>query len=261
MRDISMGRSASSFRNGEGIEHLLNHTPIIAVAVDAGGFDRPLQGRAPAQPHCYLLEVRSANVSAANLFLSKGCLELVWAKLSLQQRVLELGYNYLFTVGTYVIHLTKNPSLNWSLESLQYVQDVDVMWFRDPFRHINLYADVTMSSDHFSGKPESLKNTPNTGFYYVKSTDRTVEMLRCWRAARSRFPPHHDQTVFDKIKRELAGKVGVRIAFLDTALFGTFCELRDGIDGGPGSNYKGLAPAEKKSGNKARWAYPRAEAL
>ncbi|RLN03784.1 hypothetical protein C2845_PM13G17460 [Panicum miliaceum] len=84
-----------SFRNGEGIEHLLNHTLIVAV--DAGGFDRC---RA-VHPHCYLLEVRSANVSAANRFLSKGYLELVWTKLSLQQRVLELGYNYLFTVGTY----------------------------------------------------------------------------------------------------------------------------------------------------------------
>ncbi|KAG2593877.1 hypothetical protein PVAP13_5NG012675 [Panicum virgatum] len=238
----------ASFRNGEGIEHLLNHTLIVAV--DAGGFDRC---RA-VHPHCYLLEVRSANVSAANRFLSKGYLELVWTKLSLQQRVLELGYNYLFT-------------------------DVDVMWLRDPFRHINQYADVTMSCDRFSGEPESLKNSPNTGFHYVKSTERTVAMVRYWRAARPRFPPHHDQKIFDNIKRELAGKLGVRIAFLDTALFGTFCEFRDGIDGGvctmhanccigldnkvrelrgvvaAWKNYTALPPAEKEAG-KASWPYP-----
>ncbi|RLN03450.1 uncharacterized protein C2845_PM13G17470 [Panicum miliaceum] len=146
------------------------------------------------------------------------------------------------------------------------------MWLRDPFRHINLYADVTMSCDAFSGDPESLKNSPNTGFYYVKSTARTVAMVRYWRAARPRFPPHHDQKIFDNIKRELAGELGVRIAFLDTALFGTFCEFRDGIDGGvctmhanccigldnkvrelrgvvaAWKNYTALPPAEKEAG-------------
>ncbi|CAO2181914.1 unnamed protein product [Urochloa humidicola] len=239
-----------SFRNGEGIEHLLNHTLIVAV--DAGGFHRC---RA-VHPHCFLLEVTSANVSAANHFLTKGYLELVWTKLSLQQRVLELGYNYLFT-------------------------DVDVMWLRDPFRHINLYADVTMSCDAFSGEAESLRNSPNTGFYYVKSSERTVGMLRYWRAARALFPADHDQQVFDNVKRELAGKkLGVRIAFLDTAVFGTFCELREGIDGrvctmhanccfgldnkvrelrsviAAWKKYTGMAPAERKSG-EARWAYPK----
>jgi len=96
MRGRRRGRcwtsSARASGTARGIEHLLNHTLIVAV--DAGGFDRC---RA-VHPHCYLLEVRSANVSAANRFLSKGYLELVWTKLSLQQRVLELGYNYLFTV-------------------------------------------------------------------------------------------------------------------------------------------------------------------
>ncbi|XP_062208708.1 uncharacterized protein At4g15970-like [Phragmites australis] len=237
-----------SFRNGEGIEHLLNHTLIVAF--DAGAFDHC---RA-VHPHCYLLEMKGMNLSSANRFLTKGYLELVWTKLSLQQRVLELGYNYLFT-------------------------DVDVMWLRDPFRHINLFADVTMSCDYFYGDAESLKNSPNTGFYYVKSTNRTVEMLRYWRAARSRFPPHHDQKIFDNIKHELAAELGVRIAFLETALFDTFCELHGGgmervctmhancciglenkmhdlrnvIE--DWKNYTRLTPAEKKTG-KVRWRFP-----
>ena len=49
-------------------------------------------------PHCYLLEVRSPTSAPPLRFLSEGYLEIVWTKLSLQQRVLELGYNYLFTV-------------------------------------------------------------------------------------------------------------------------------------------------------------------
>jgi len=81
-----------SFRVGDGIAELLGHVLIVAMDPTAMARCRALH------PHCYRLEVKSANVSAANRFLSKGYLELVWAKLSLQQLVLELGYNYLFTV-------------------------------------------------------------------------------------------------------------------------------------------------------------------
>jgi hypothetical protein len=84
-----------SFRDGEGIAHLLNHTLIVAV--DPGAMARCQA----VHPHCYLLEVTAANVSSANHFMSKSYLELVWSKLSLQQRVLQLGYNYLYTVCYY----------------------------------------------------------------------------------------------------------------------------------------------------------------
>ncbi|KAL5227352.1 hypothetical protein ABZP36_015617 [Zizania latifolia] len=238
-----------SFKNGEGIAHLLQH--VLIVAVDAGGFDRCKA----VHPHCFLLEVKSANISSANRFMSKGYLELVWAKLSFQQPVLELGYNFLFT-------------------------DVDVMWFRDPFRHISLYADMTISSDHFSeGGADDMRSSPNTGFYYVKSTNRTVEMLRYWQAARARFPPeNHDQNIFDGIKRELAGKLQVKIVFLETALFGGFCEYHDdvgrvctmhanccvGLENkvhdlknviADWKKYMSLTPQEKKSA-KFRWTSP-----
>ena len=63
------------------------------------------------------------------------------------------------------------------------------MWFRNPFRHISLYADMTVSTDY-------LPTVANTGFYYVKSTNRTIEMLKRWQAARWRFRATHDQDVF-----------------------------------------------------------------
>lgn len=126
-----------------------------------------------------------------------------------------------------------------------------------------------MSCDGFSGEPESLRNSPNTGFYYVKSTNRTVQMLRYWRTARQRLPVRHDQKVFDDVK------LGVRIAFLDTVFFATFCASRGGVytvhanccigqeNKGPRTgnviaawkNYTSLAPSEKESG-KVRWPYP-----
>ncbi|KAM0889119.1 hypothetical protein ACQ4PT_027909 [Festuca glaucescens] len=189
-----------SFRDGEGIAHLLNHTLIVAL-------DPSAMARCGAvHPHCYHLEVVAANVSSASRIMTKSYLEIVWVKLSLQQRVLELGYNYLFT-------------------------DVDILWFRNPFRHINLYADMAVSTDRFKGDTESLTNWPNTGFYYVRSTNRTVEMLRQWRAARLRFPPDHDQFIFDKIKVELAdGELQIKFVFLDPVSFDGFCQRHSKID-------------------------------
>uniref|UniRef100_A0A0E0JSW7 Nucleotide-diphospho-sugar transferase domain-containing protein n=1 Tax=Oryza punctata TaxID=4537 RepID=A0A0E0JSW7_ORYPU len=183
-----------SFVAGEKIAHLLDH--VLVVAVDPAAFDHC---RA-VHPHCYHLKVKSMDLSSANNFMSETYVELVWTKLSLQQRVLELGYNFLFT-------------------------DVDILWFRDPFRHIGVFADMTTSCDVFNGDGDDLSNWPNTGFYYVKSTNRTVEMLRRWRAARARYPPNHEQNIFNYIKHELAASLGVRVRFLDTAVFGGFCQL------------------------------------
>ena len=87
-----LGLFRESFRAGEGTKHFLDH--VLVVAVDAVAF---VHCKA-VHPHCYLLEVKSStNLSSENSFLSEAYVELVWAKLSLQQRVLELGYHFFFT--------------------------------------------------------------------------------------------------------------------------------------------------------------------
>ena len=87
-----LGLFRESFQVGEGIGHLLNN--VLVVAVDAKAFSYCKA----VHPHCYLLEVKSStNLSSENSFLSEAYVELVWAKLSLQQRVLELGYHFFFT--------------------------------------------------------------------------------------------------------------------------------------------------------------------
>nr|CAB3475260.1 unnamed protein product [Digitaria exilis] len=227
-----------SFRAGDGIEHLLDH--VLVVAVD----DMAFAHCKAVHPHCYLLEFKSMNLSSDNKFMSEAYVELVWTKLSLQQR------------------------------------DVDIVWLRNPFWHISVFADMTTSSDVFHGDANSLDNLPNTGFYYVRATNLTVEMLRRWRAARARFPPNHEQAIFNEIKHELAGdELGVRIQFLDTARFAGFCQiyhsdiaaactmhanccfglgnklydLREVL--GQWRNYTGLTPQEKTS-RKFLWKDP-----
>ncbi|VAH83727.1 hypothetical protein VPH35_054819 [Triticum aestivum] len=238
----------ASFKNGEGIAHLLNHTLIIAM-------DTITLARCEAvHPHCYLHEVTSANVSSANRFMTKSYLELIWARLEVPQHILQLGYNYLST-------------------------DVDVMWLRNPFRYINLYTDMAMSTDGFNGNVDDLKNVGNGGFYYIRSTNRTVEMLKRWRAARSQFPSAHDQGVLNEIKADLAaGELQIKFVFLETTLFDGFCQFHGEMDkvctmhaicciglenkvhdlrnlAADWKNYTSVASMEKRTG-KHRWTPP-----
>ncbi|KAK3162860.1 hypothetical protein QOZ80_1BG0094670 [Eleusine coracana subsp. coracana] len=185
-----------SFRVGENISHFVPH--IVVVAMDGGAFRRCQA----VHPHCHLLlpEKQGLDLSGAKSYMTKDYLELVWSKLKLQQRILELGYNLLFT-------------------------DVDLAWFRNPMEHITMAADITTSSDFYFGNPDDLGNYPNTGFIYFKSTARNARAMAYWHAARRRFPENHDQFVFNEIKRELVDVVGVRIKFIDSAYVSGFCQL------------------------------------
>ena len=86
-----------SFRVGENVSHLVKH--IVVVAMDEGAFRRC---RA-VHPHCHLLrpEKEGLDLSGAKSYMTKDYLDLVWSKLKLQQRILELGYNLLFTARTH----------------------------------------------------------------------------------------------------------------------------------------------------------------
>jgi hypothetical protein len=93
-----------SFRIGDGIAHLLSHVLIVAM-------DPPAMERCRAlHPHCYLYTMPGVDFASAKFFLSKEYLELVWSKLKLQRRVLQLGYNFLFTVSS-ILLLPCSPSL------------------------------------------------------------------------------------------------------------------------------------------------------
>ncbi|KAJ1286851.1 hypothetical protein BS78_03G383800 [Paspalum vaginatum] len=192
-----LGIFLDGFRNGEDTAQLLEH--LLVVAVDAGGFD----GCKAVHPHCYLLEVKNMDMSNARSFGSREYMELVWLKLSFQQRILELGYNFLYT-------------------------DTDILWLRNPFRHISVYADMSCSLDNSRDKPVLLDNEINCGFYYMKSTRRSVEVVRRWVAGRARFPGENEQVVLSKMKRELMGEVGARIEALGDV--SGFCDFQRHLD-------------------------------
>ncbi|RLN39607.1 uncharacterized protein C2845_PM01G48800 [Panicum miliaceum] len=181
-----------SFRVGDGIADLLDHVLIVAMDPTAMARCRALH------PHCYLYTMPGINFTSAKFFLSKEYLELVWSKLKLQRRVLQLGYNFLFT-------------------------DVDILWFRNPFKHVTAYADMSISSDVFFGDPDNMDNFPNTGFFHVRPNNRTIAMTRAWHEARERYPGRNEQPVFNAIKKGLVRDLRLRVQYMDPAFMGGFC--------------------------------------
>ncbi|KAF7069476.1 hypothetical protein CFC21_075101 [Triticum aestivum] len=183
-----------SFRIGDGTARLLPH--VLVVAMDPGAHARCLA----VHQHCYHYTIPGLNIDFAALkyFLSKDYLELVWSKLKLQRRILELGYGFLFT-------------------------DVDIVWLRDPFKHVTAYADMTVSSDVYFGDPDNLGNFPNTGFFHVKPNARTIAMTKLWHGARGKYPGANEQPVFNMMKKRMVKKLGLRVQYLDPVYVGGFC--------------------------------------
>ncbi|KAM0930480.1 hypothetical protein ACQ4PT_000931 [Festuca glaucescens] len=183
-----------SFRVGDGTSRLLPHVLVVAM-------DPAAHARCQAvHRHCYHYTMPGLhiNFTSAKFFGSKEWLELVWSKVKLQRRILELGYGFLFT-------------------------DVDILWFRDPFKHVTAYADMTVSSDVYFGDPDRLSNFPNTGFFHVKPNARTIAMTRLWHESRGKYPGANEQPVFNMIKKQLVAKLGLRLRYLDPAHVGGFC--------------------------------------
>ncbi|CAN6223010.1 unnamed protein product [Urochloa humidicola] len=184
-----------SFRHGEGTASLPSH--LLIVSMDGKAHARCLATHA----FCYWLRSASgADFSGEQKYMKGDYLEMMWRRHALQRRVLELGYSFLFT-------------------------DVDILWLRAPFPRLPSAADVVMSSDFFVGDPASPGNYPNGGLLYVRASPAAVKFYEQWEASRARFPGKHEQYVFDMIVKEgVPGRVGATVRFLDTAVFGGFCQ-------------------------------------
>ncbi|CAM0948645.1 unnamed protein product [Alopecurus aequalis] len=183
-----------SFKHGENTAYLVRH--LLVVAMDKKAFDRCNV----VHPFCYWFKVEGMDFAAEQKYMKGDYLEMMWKRNRFQQTILELGYTFLFT-------------------------DVDILWFRDPFPRIFPQAQLVMSSDFFVGDPNSPGNYPNGGLLYVKSCDGTIGFYKHWQSSRARFPGMHEQYVFDKIVKEgVPPHLGTKVQFLDTNVFGGFCQ-------------------------------------
>ncbi|XP_055820788.1 uncharacterized protein At4g15970-like [Solanum dulcamara] len=183
-----------SFRVGNQTKPLLKH--VLVACLDKTSYSRCLEKKL----HCYALTTKGVDFSGEAHFMSEDYLKMMWRRIDFLTNVLQMGYNFIFT-------------------------DADILWFRQPFTHFYPDADFQIACDHYWYDSTNLDNSPNGGFNYVKSNERTIQFYKFWYKSREDYPGNHDQDVLNKIKHNPFIKdIGLKIRFLDTALFGGFCE-------------------------------------
>ncbi|XP_019172901.1 PREDICTED: uncharacterized protein At4g15970-like isoform X3 [Ipomoea nil] len=238
-----------SFRIGNQTEGLLKH--VVVVALDKTAYARCRE----LHPHCYALTTVGVDFSGEAHFMSQDYLKMMWRRIDFLRLVLQMGYSFIFT-------------------------DADIMWLRQPFSQFYPDTDFQIACDHYWYDSSDLNNSPNGGFNYVKSNNRSIEFYKFWYKSREAFPGKHDQDVLNIIKFDpFIKQIGLKIRFLKTAYFGGFCEpSKDlnlvctmhancciGLDNkihdlkmviGDWKNYMGLASNERTSRPRT-WTVPR----
>lgn len=100
------------------------------------------------------------------------------------------------------------------------------MWLRNPFSQLsqNQTEDLQLSTDWFNGDPWSEKNYMNTGFYFVRSNNRTVSLFDTWYSQKDNATGKKEQDVLlELVQGGIFSKLGLRVRFLDTVYFSGFC--------------------------------------
>ncbi|XP_057849451.1 uncharacterized protein At4g15970 [Cryptomeria japonica] len=182
-----------SFHIGDGTEELLKN--LLIVAVDEKALNRCRE----IHPHCYLMKTEGVDFSGEKLFMSEEYLKMMWRRLLFFGEVLDRGYNFLFS-------------------------DADIMWFRDPFTKFSSKTDFQIASDHYTGTPDDLHNSPNGGFMYVHSNEKTVNFFKFWYQSKKVYPGKNEQDVLNILKWKEFKSRGLKVEFLDTKYFGGYCQ-------------------------------------
>ncbi|KAK1261765.1 hypothetical protein QJS04_geneDACA008693 [Acorus gramineus] len=189
-----------SFRLGKGTKPLLDH--LLLAAVDQTAYERcKLLGL-----HCYKLVTDGVDFSGEEFYMTGNFVTMMWRRTQFLGEVLQRGYSFIFT-------------------------DTDVMWLRNPFLKLNQSSeiDIQFSCDGFNGRPEDESNPLNTGFFFVRSNNKSIALFDKWYDARNNSGGMKEQDVLlQMIKNGTLRERGIRTRYLDTRYFGGFChDYRD----------------------------------
>lgn len=81
-----------SFRLGDGTRRLLNH--LVIIALDQKAFARCLV----VHTHCFSLVSEGVDFHREAYFMTPDYLKMMWRRIDFLRSVLEMGYNFVFTV-------------------------------------------------------------------------------------------------------------------------------------------------------------------
>ncbi|CAI9102065.1 OLC1v1000258C1 [Oldenlandia corymbosa var. corymbosa] len=182
---------------GERTQFLLDH--LLVVSMDQTAYNRCLFRRL----NCYRLITEGVDFTEEKLYMTADFIKMMWARTAFLLDVLKRGYSFIFT-------------------------DTDIIWLRDPFPRLKMYKeidDMQMSTDRFNGYPSSTQNSINTGFYHVRSNNKTITLFETWYGRRTSSAGMKEQDVLAKLitKEGVIDKLGLRARFLDNDHFSGFC--------------------------------------
>ena len=106
-------------------------------------------------------------------------------------------------------------------------QDMDVVWLRDPFQRLskNETEDLQISTDMYKGNPWNEKHLINTGFYYVRSNNKTIALFDQWYSRKENSTGLKEQDVLlGLIRGGVIRELGLKVRFLNTLYFSGFCQ-------------------------------------
>ncbi|KAI3808937.1 hypothetical protein L1987_24900 [Smallanthus sonchifolius] len=181
---------------GEDTRQLTNH--LLIVAVDKTAYERCKFLRL----HCYKLKTDGEDFVDEKTFMSEDFIKMMWLRTRFLGDVLRRGYNIVFT-------------------------DTDVLWLRNPFPRLTLNEtiDLQLSVDQFNGDQWSQRHAINTGFYMIKSNNKTIALFDEWYGQRNSSTGKKEQDVLVELMwKRVFKRLRLRVRFLDTNYFSGFCE-------------------------------------
>ncbi|CAH2035927.1 unnamed protein product [Thlaspi arvense] len=188
-----------SFWEGEGTLPLLDH--LMVVAADQTAYDRCRFRRL----HCYKMETEGVDLEGEKVYMSADFIEMMWRRTRLLLDVLGRGYHLIFT-------------------------DTDVMWLRSPFSRLfnNGSLDMQISVDN---NDVGAGHLINTGFYHVRSNNRTISLFQKWYDMRLNSKGMKEQDVLKNLLHSgFFDQLGLTVGFLSTTHFSGFCQDSPDMD-------------------------------
>ncbi|XP_015893799.4 uncharacterized protein At4g15970 [Ziziphus jujuba] len=184
-----------SFKIGKGTKRLLDHLVVATLSSQAFQFCKSVH------PHCFQLTTFSPKLAKDKQLGVEDYRMLIRKRNDLLLEVLQLGYSLVFT-------------------------EADVMWLRSPFEDIHGTKEITIPCDIDSDDAQGGSNTPDSGLFYVKSNEFSIEIFRYWKVEGVLYPNSHVDTLCNEvmINQEFIGMLGGGITFLSTDYYGGFCQ-------------------------------------
>ncbi|KAH8968642.1 hypothetical protein BDL97_03G138500, partial [Sphagnum fallax] len=179
-----------SFWEGENIQELVNH--IVIVAVDKMTYDSCTQ----IHPHCFMLRTNGVNFSGEKVYMTEDYFRMTWRKIKFLQNVLEMGYNFIFSI-------------------------VGTTRFG---KKVQMGVIMVKLIDHEESFSKSSSNGL-LGFIYVLSNKRTIILFKFWYGTRDIQLGIYEQDNFQKMLQDKSIQdIGLKLRFLDVNIFSGYCQ-------------------------------------